>query len=905
MSKVVQVIKCGKCGKSLSEILNNKSTCDRCGTTNFIVDDFETDRLNLAINHRMQYQFTEAEKTYKSILDNTDNEKTKVMCYFGMLLSYFGVVYIKDLHGNLIITITNYKPKHKSITDTVYYKDIINSVYAENYKKDLEELEEEYQRIKKELNKGKKYDVFICSKVSLKTVKTPYIEGYTRDNEIARSLHQTLNSYGIPTFYSEIDVKGGIEYDAQILSALLRSDILLVVTTDKDYIESPWVQSEWKRWLSLMASGVKQKDSLYLTIPADKDFILPPELRKLQCYTEMKVFNKISEKLRPKEQIKTVEDLIKEANKALKYCKFETVEELAEEIIEKYNDYRGWLLLVDSLEKQRIDSKDVKYNIYIENALSICQDDKIRESIKQKYNSYLSIDKQATNKPNNYNNKINDSLSAKKESKNETIAKEDNFIIQKNTDEKNIIKNNKVNVEENNEVQKKNPATPEKLFNIGLEYHNQKEYEKAVKYYELAAKQGHEEAQNNLGHCYYYGNGVSQDYKQAVYWYELSAKQGYARAQNNLGHCYYYGRGVSQDYKQAVYWYELSAKQGYASAQNILGICYYNGRGVSQDYKQAVYWYELSAKQGYKLAINTLMSLKKYEKPKIYLENGISYINFGKYPQTIVTDKKLFKNLDIISKINKLGYIEYNGEEYKKVIASPYESGYTFINGEKIKKNKTYYFKVEPIKWRVLYNSDGTYKLLSEMILDNPNFYHTYDEVRTINNSTIYANNYEYSNIRAWLNGYNGTDYNVSDYTNKGFIDIAFTEVEKLLINSTLVDNSLSSTGDTTNNYICNNTTDKIYLLSYSDATNTSYGFRSSSSAYDVARQAQVSDYARSKGCYMYTSTNYLGNGPWWLRSPYSNSSYYAKGVFFDGNIYFNFVNYTYVGARPALEITI
>ncbi len=301
-----------------------------------------------------------------------------------------------------------------------------------------------------------------------------------------------------------------------------------------------------------------------------------------------------------------------------------------------------------------------------------------------------------------------------------------------------------------------------------------------------------------------------------------------------------------------------------------------------------------------------LVKIKKHQAntPKAYLENGISYINFGRYPQTVVTDTTIIANLDTISKTNELGYIEFDGEEYKKVVASPRESTYTFINGNTITSGTTYYFKVEPIKWRVLYNSDGTYKLLSEMILDNTSFYSSTSS-RTINNSTIYANNYEYSNIRAWLNGYNGTDYNVSDYTNKGFIDIAFTEVEKLLINSTLVDNSLSSTGYTTNPYICNNTTDKIYLLSYSDVTNTSYGFSSSYSACDVARRAQLSDFARSKGCYMSTSTSYLGNGYWWLRSPSNKYSYSAKGVFNDGYIYNYYVANTDVGARPALEITI
>ena len=63
-----------------------------------------------------------------------------------------------------------------------------------------------------------------------------------------------------------------------------------------------------------------------------------------------------------------------------------------------------------------------------------------------------------------------------------------------------------------------------------------------------------------------------------------------------------------------------------------------------------------------------------------------------------------------------------------------------------------------------------------------------------INGQTKYPANYEYSDIRAWLNGYDGTYYNVDDYTNRGFIDIAFDKNEQKLIEKTLVDNSINST---------------------------------------------------------------------------------------------------------------
>ena len=122
-------------------------------------------------------------------------------------------------------------------------------------------------------------------------------------------------------------------------------------------------------------------------------------------------------------------------------------------------------------------------------------------------------------------------------------------------------------------------------------------YEEAIEMYHRAANQGLAVAQNDLGECYYNGNGVTTDYGEAAKWYRLAADQGYADAQSHLGDCYYKGNGVTQDYDEAVKWYRLAAEQENASAQNMLGVCYYNGEGVPQDYEEAVRWFRLAAEQ--------------------------------------------------------------------------------------------------------------------------------------------------------------------------------------------------------------------------------------------------------------------------------------------------------------------
>ena len=69
----------------------------------------------------------------------------------------------------------------------------------------------------------------------------------------------------------------------------------------------------------------------------------------------------------------------------------------------------------------------------------------------------------------------------------------------------------------------------------------EKDLNKAIKYWEKAAAQGHAVAQNTLGKCYTEGVGGATDYKKAFEYYKKAADQDYADAQYNLGFCYIRG----------------------------------------------------------------------------------------------------------------------------------------------------------------------------------------------------------------------------------------------------------------------------------------------------------------------------------------------------------------------------
>lgn len=56
----------------------------------------------------------------------------------------------------------------------------------------------------------------------------------------------------------------------------------------------------------------------------------------------------------------------------------------------------------------------------------------------------------------------------------------------------------------------------------------------AANWFQMAAEQGDSNAQFNLGVMYELGNGVTQDINRAIRWYHLAAQQGHVEAMGVL-----------------------------------------------------------------------------------------------------------------------------------------------------------------------------------------------------------------------------------------------------------------------------------------------------------------------------------------------------------------------------------
>ena len=242
-------------------------------------------------------------------------------------------------------------------------------------------------------------------------------------------------------------------------------------------------------------------------------------------------------------------------------------------------------------------------------------------------------------------------------------------------------------------------------------------------------------------------------------------------------------------------------------------------------------------------------------------EVEVEYVTLGEYPQTIKASK-----VTVSSTVDSRGYyLGSDGEYYAKVTAhlwhrSEYNNSkssyaftegsvYKFSEGTTLKHGSSYYFKVEPIKWRVQYSEDGVRTLICESILDNAQFA---EVTKNAEGEAVGSNNYKNSTIRTWLN--------------ETFMEKAFTPEEAELIIGAMIDNSAASNSPD-GKYNCDNTTDKVFLPSYQDMVNTKAGYNSDPTISDDARTRVVTDYARACGTYYSNVAGTYGNGIYWLRS--------------------------------------
>ena len=311
-------------------------------------------------------------------------------------------------------------------------------------------------------------------------------------------------------------------------------------------------------------------------------------------------------------------------------------------------------------------------------------------------------------------------------------------------------------------------------------------------------------------------------------------------------------------------------------------------------------------------------------------------IQFGAYPQTKETDSAIVSALnDCADNWISYGYysgsgstvdgqmqpsdymqycdVKYGDNKYRGVTFSQYRpwfTGYTSSASHTYQDNygynteTTYWFKYEPLQWKVLDPSEGLVLCVSLIDSQPYNNYVLSSGTDPRGNTAFwgdagknhYANDYANSSLRKWLN--------------ETFYATAFTEGQQNRIaknhNHQNNDGYYTLAGIT--NYTdCDSdpTNDKIFLLSCDEINDSSFGFSSSYPAYDdTARQAKGTDYAKCQGLGVFSSASYPGNSWRWLRSPGGSSNIACRVDNFGASNHYISVSCTDHGVRPACVIS-
>lgn len=128
-------------------------------------------------------------------------------------------------------------------------------------------------------------------------------------------------------------------------------------------------------------------------------------------------------------------------------------------------------------------------------------------------------------------------------------------------------------------------------------------------WYRRAARQGHSDAQHNLGLALMNGEGVPVDMAQALYWWRKAARQGNVDSQYNLGLVFALGQnGLRPDRARARYWWLQAARHGDAAAQYNLATLYAS-EPARPDFCQARRWFTASSRNGFTRASEALARL--------------------------------------------------------------------------------------------------------------------------------------------------------------------------------------------------------------------------------------------------------------------------------------------------------
>ena len=278
--------KCKLCGGNLNiEEDKRIADCQYCGSTLTLpnLNNNKKNTLLIRANQlRQNNEFDKAMGIFETSLIE-DHEDPEV--FWSLVLCKYGVEYVEDPKTKERI-ITCHRTLVQSVLSDVDYKQAyeLASLEAKKlYQQEAKKIEAIQRKILQISKEEDPYDIFICYKETDKHGKR------TIDSVFAQEIYEKLIEQNYRVFFAKISLedKLGKDYEPFIYSALISSKIMLVLGTQKEYFDSPWVRNEWSRFLSLMKND---KDKVLIPLFKTMDgYDLPKEFGTLQAQDLNKV----------------------------------------------------------------------------------------------------------------------------------------------------------------------------------------------------------------------------------------------------------------------------------------------------------------------------------------------------------------------------------------------------------------------------------------------------------------------------------------------------------------------------------------------------------------------------------------------------------------------------------------
>lgn len=142
----------------------------------------------------------------------------------------------------------------------------------------------------------------------------------------------------------------------------------------------------------------------------------------------------------------------------------------------------------------------------------------------------------------------------------------------------------------------------------GVDAWSNGDFNAAVKEWREPAKKGDPDAQFNMAQAYKLGRGVKQDLNIAADWYQRAAKQGHLQAADSLGHLYHYQGKI----KESLPYLETSAARGEPRAQYLLATELFNGVNMAKDWTRAYALMTRASASGLSPASRSLAEMDKH-----------------------------------------------------------------------------------------------------------------------------------------------------------------------------------------------------------------------------------------------------------------------------------------------------